>query len=923
MKTIHIISKYVLGFILMMMGAQQLQAQDAFYIYRNDGNFDGFFYDEIVRMNYSKIDLEGEEHDVYVIQEIETNDSLYRIPLAAIDSIGFQQPEIRMNPRFKNMDDLGITPYVTSINSEGGVYHLGISKSIPSNLLPQIGDVVASWDSSVYGGRGFVVKIREESEPIRWFPEENDQSYYWVADPVTELGDVFDQYITVENIGFDQEGNVRRRIAGCNPDGTIRRATEGNKEVTILNLSGTFTREWKPEDDSSISLSSEVGVKLKLRVAYNISWSRLFVKLSRDLIISAKPSLAMSVSRGFDYSIDDFLPFRIPVVIFPATCPIFQTSPIPEWFVRGEGKLEAKLNLPAVQLGIGEDIIIDTRETFPVSYLPRLEPTVSGGVDDALDLGSAEVSLSGYIQTGLKFKANLMTASWFRKIFEGDIGLFLYCGPKVGGQLTYKKDFADDDSSSLYQLLAGSYLYSSLLSLDLEAKATAAALWSDPVEKKFFDKNWSFFTDTIGLVPQFDPTEVIVNGNNATLTIHPKGGHTIGYCTLQVGIYDKDNKLVKTVGDWSYNPDRDANYYTSHFSLDDLKAGVPYNARILLKWAGKGPIDTGISKEFMKTASLEVDMSPLEFGATDNLEKRVRFRTDADPKLIKVLGSGLVKAVVDTLNKKEGIYEAVFTIYANKTPFWVDKSELCITAGGNEVKINFTQKPCLEPIKFVFESMARIKSHLTSQFASGTNEEDDEKTVDVKFTTEKNSISFYDSTPVAAFSFANPDITFTLTPLANDKVKLSASTTSIADNFGSRTITTSVEFTMVLKSNNSYGNSESGNGDGITRYYVFDIEDGKYITKSTLSGTHDGATLSGHQEYTMDFVGKGYKCEQKCYDFENVSEVEFSRSGGDVLSILYDLYQHMSYPDGWGTYSEKGTMAENAAGYNRFTLFFE
>jgi hypothetical protein len=31
----------------------------------------------------------------------------------------------------------------------------------------------------------------------------------------------------------------------------------------------------------------------------------------------------------------------------------------------------------------------------------------------------------------------------------------------------------------------------------------------------------------------------------------------------------------------------------------------------------------------------------------------------------------------------------------------------------------------------------------------------------------------------------------------------------------------------------------------------------------------------------------------------------------------------MSYPDGWGTYSEKGTMAENAAGYNRFTLFFE
>lgn len=35
----------------------ELRAQDenaAFYIYRNDGDFDGFFFDEVVRMGYSK-----------------------------------------------------------------------------------------------------------------------------------------------------------------------------------------------------------------------------------------------------------------------------------------------------------------------------------------------------------------------------------------------------------------------------------------------------------------------------------------------------------------------------------------------------------------------------------------------------------------------------------------------------------------------------------------------------------------------------------------------------------------------------------------------------------------------------------------------------------------------------------------------------
>ena len=38
----------------------ELRAQDenaAFYIYQNDGDFDGFFFDEVVRMGYSKFGI--------------------------------------------------------------------------------------------------------------------------------------------------------------------------------------------------------------------------------------------------------------------------------------------------------------------------------------------------------------------------------------------------------------------------------------------------------------------------------------------------------------------------------------------------------------------------------------------------------------------------------------------------------------------------------------------------------------------------------------------------------------------------------------------------------------------------------------------------------------------------------------------------
>lgn len=70
--------------------AQEIEDGEAFYVYRNDGDFNAFFYDQVIRMGYSKFDLDSVEYDVYVVQEIETEDSLYRIPLSAIDSIGFR-----------------------------------------------------------------------------------------------------------------------------------------------------------------------------------------------------------------------------------------------------------------------------------------------------------------------------------------------------------------------------------------------------------------------------------------------------------------------------------------------------------------------------------------------------------------------------------------------------------------------------------------------------------------------------------------------------------------------------------------------------------------------------------------------------------------------------------------------------------------
>ena len=89
--------RYIASLAIVLMAVLPMQAQtenQAFYIYQNDGHFDGFFYDEIEKMSFSFLDTLGVEHDEIVSQEIVTADSTYRIMLSAIDSIGFVQPEI-------------------------------------------------------------------------------------------------------------------------------------------------------------------------------------------------------------------------------------------------------------------------------------------------------------------------------------------------------------------------------------------------------------------------------------------------------------------------------------------------------------------------------------------------------------------------------------------------------------------------------------------------------------------------------------------------------------------------------------------------------------------------------------------------------------------------------------------------------------
>ena len=126
------------------------------YIYRNDGMFNAFYYSEVDSMLCSMIDTTGVEHSEYIVQEIYTADSLYRIPLSAIDSISFATPKAEYQQNVKPINTSWLD-YIISVED----LTITISKDIPSELMPIVGQVIVAETKEHPFEMGFAGRVSE------------------------------------------------------------------------------------------------------------------------------------------------------------------------------------------------------------------------------------------------------------------------------------------------------------------------------------------------------------------------------------------------------------------------------------------------------------------------------------------------------------------------------------------------------------------------------------------------------------------------------------------------------------------------------------------------------------------------------------------------------------------------------------------
>ena len=81
--------------LLLVCSVHRSMAYEYFTIYFSDGTkSEAFYASDVESIAYSKTDLDGIEHDHWLVQEIQTVDSLYRYPLASIKYLDFKEVDL-------------------------------------------------------------------------------------------------------------------------------------------------------------------------------------------------------------------------------------------------------------------------------------------------------------------------------------------------------------------------------------------------------------------------------------------------------------------------------------------------------------------------------------------------------------------------------------------------------------------------------------------------------------------------------------------------------------------------------------------------------------------------------------------------------------------------------------------------------------
>lgn len=207
---------------------------------------------------YSHYDADSLFYDEIVTQLVYTPDSLYRIPLAAIDSVGFVTPENVYKPGVVKLVD-EIRNYIVSTDS----LTVNFKSDTPVALLPSAGDYLFTEEVSTVFPIGFIGQVRDV---------DFKDGLIAVSCSQVSFEDVFEYYYYV----MDNKVELSRKKKANNPDVKEKKWERTWSPGTFTyNLTDFITPNIYPDPLGDLSLDVSCHHSMSLTPTYRVKYVRI------------------------------------------------------------------------------------------------------------------------------------------------------------------------------------------------------------------------------------------------------------------------------------------------------------------------------------------------------------------------------------------------------------------------------------------------------------------------------------------------------------------------------------------------------------------------------------------------------------------------------------------------------------------------
>ena len=424
---------------------------EAFYIYRNDGNFNAFFREEIDSIVYSCYDVDSTLYDDIVTQVVFTEDSVYRIPLEAIDSVSFVQPETKYKPGVIRLEG-DILNYIISQDSLSIFFEAGT----PSNILPRVGDKLITMEMTdifPIGFAGEVINVKSDGDKVE------------IACTAVNLLDIFEQYYGSSEMEWDGQKIVRRNpSAPRKATGAVPPKTFQPGKLTLPLIDNIFSHSYQPNDNLAFTLDE---LSADISVTPIITGKGFW-------IIDARNGIYLQLSINGKYSLEENFGMkgsanwrqnkrivRVPWPILPLADVYLELGGFVE--AKGEFGIQQKWTQEYKSVftwdysSKGENVLKPVNKMIPVSSNHSGEATIKGSIGAGV-----------YLQVGLDFIHT-------KKLDIANVNLEGRAGVCLEGNLVLDKSDMETakKSTAIYESLRDTYLS---LNWYLGASANASIL---------------------------------------------------------------------------------------------------------------------------------------------------------------------------------------------------------------------------------------------------------------------------------------------------------------------------------------------------------------------------------------------------------------------------------------------------------------